>query len=95
MTCEKSPAMKYITQRNPFAKSGKNVYIVLRETKTQYICKNNIRFRKPTGGETDGCSVRAVKAQRWDEPATLHIKDYAMECADWDITGIKVQHNWR
>lgn len=67
--------MKYITQRNPFVKGGQNVYPVLRETKTQYICKNDIRFRKPASGESDGCSVRAVGAQKWDESATLHIKD--------------------
>lgn len=67
--------MKYITQRNPFVNDGQNVYPVLRETKTQYICKNSTRFRKPASGESNGCSVRTVGAQRWDESATLHIKD--------------------
>lgn len=65
--------MKTITQHNPFVSGGQSVFTVIRETKTQYICRNDIRFRKPAGGEHDGCSVRAVGADRWDESATLHI----------------------
>ena len=67
--------MKILEQHNPFVAGGIARYPVIRETKTQYICKNDIRFRKPASGESDGCSVRAVGAQRWDESATLHIKD--------------------
>lgn len=66
--------MKYLTKRNPFVQGGESVYNVERETKTQYICKNNIRFRKPRN-ESDGCFVKEIGAGRWDDFATLHIKE--------------------
>ena len=45
--------------------------LVIRETKTQYICEH-ARFKKPSQ-ERDGCYVRAVGASRWDEAFTLRI----------------------
>jgi hypothetical protein len=66
--------MKIIEQENPFVEGGICKYYVQRETKTQYVCQNNIRFRKPDK-EFDGCSVRNVHADRWDKSATLRIKE--------------------
>ena len=64
--------MKILEQKNPFVADGVSKSIVLRETKTQYICKNNTRYRKPKQ-EYDGCSVRAIGADRWDVSSTLRI----------------------
>lgn len=66
--------MKILEQKNPFVAGGVSKSIVLRETKTQYICKNNTRYRKPQQ-EYDGCSVRAVGADRWDASYTLRITE--------------------
>ncbi len=51
--------MKTIVKRNPFVKGGESVYTVVRETKTQYVCENGIRFRKPDN-ECDGCLVLSL-----------------------------------
>ena len=64
--------MKILEHPNPFVAGGVSKSIVLRETKTQYICKNNTRYHKPEQ-EYDGCSVRAIGADRWDASYTLHI----------------------
>ena len=64
--------MKILEQKNPFVAGGVSKSIVLRETKTQYICKNNTRYRKPKQ-EYDGCYVRAIGADRWDVSSTLRI----------------------
>lgn len=66
--------MKIIEYKNPFAPGCVEQLTVIRETKTQYICKNDIRYRKPRE-EVDGCSVRQVGADRWDASATLRIKE--------------------
>lgn len=67
--------MKWIEQDNPFVVGGISRYHIMRETKTQYVCENNIRFRKSKNGECDGCFVRRVGEVRWDSPCTLRIKE--------------------
>lgn len=66
--------MKTIVKRNPFVKGGESVYTVVRETKTQYVCQTGIRFRKPDN-ECDGCLVREIGADRWDDWSKLRIKE--------------------
>ena len=66
--------MKIIEYKNPFAPGGVAKLPLIRETNTQYICKNDIRYRKPRE-EVDGCSVKQVCADRLDMPATLRIKE--------------------
>lgn len=63
--------MKIIEQSNPFVAGGVAKYPVIRETKTQYITAHT-RYRKPQQ-ESDGCIVRAIGADRWDEPCILRI----------------------
>lgn len=67
--------MKWIEQDNPYVVGGISRYYVIRETKTQYVCENDIRFRKPHNGECDGCLVRMVGHLRWDHPCKLRIKE--------------------
>lgn len=66
--------MKILEQQNPYVAGGIARYPVIRETKTQYVCVHDIRFRKPTQ-EQDGCLVYAVGADRWDRPYTLRITE--------------------
>lgn len=63
--------MKYIEHPNPFVAGGVSRYPVIRETKTQYICKYT-RFRKPQQ-EYDGCYVREVGGGLWEMGSTLRI----------------------
>ncbi len=65
--------MKIIEQSNPFIAGGVARYLVIRETKTQYITAHT-RYRKPSE-EYDGCIVRAIGADRWDAPCILRITE--------------------
>jgi hypothetical protein len=63
--------MKYIEHPNPFVAGGVSEYPVIRETKTQYICKHT-RFHKPRQ-EYDGCYVCEVGGGLWEMGSTLRI----------------------